>query len=107
MRPVTDRIDKLDWESIRKELHDKGFAVVKEVLFKNECDQLIEEYNTDASYRKTIDMERYRFGSGEYKYFTYPLPEMITQLRESVYPAIAPVANQWMVELGLATRFPE
>ena len=102
-----DRINKLDWESIREELHDKGFTVVKKVLYKNECHQLIAEYNADASYRKTINMERYRFGSGEYKYFSYPLPEIITQLRESVYPAIAPVANQWMEELNLPTRFPK
>lgn len=107
MPSIIDRIDKLDWESIREELHDKGFVVVKKVLLKSECQQLIKEYNTDASYRKTINMERYRFGSGEYKYFSYPLPEIVVQLRESVYPAIAPVANQWMEELGLPTRFPE
>ena len=107
MGAITDRIDKLDWEQIRKELHDKGFAVVKKVLLKNECQRLIEEYDMETNYRKTINMERYRFGSGEYKYFSYPLPEIITQLRESVYPAIAPVANQWMKELDLPTRFPE
>ena len=107
MQPIIDRIDKLDWKSIREELHDKGFAVIDKVLFKSECNRLIEEYNADASYRKTINMERYRFGSGEYKYFSYPLPEIITQLRESVYPAIAPVANQWMEELNLPTRFPK
>ncbi len=107
MRSITDRIDKLDWERINKELHDKGFAVVKKVLLKSECQRLIGEYDTDANYRKTINMERYRFGSGEYKYFSYPLPEIVAQLRESVYPAIAPVANLWMEELGLTTRFPE
>jgi hypothetical protein len=107
MVSLIDRIDKLDWESIREDLHDKGFPVVKKVLLKNECQRLIEEYDTDASYRKTINMERYRFGSGEYKYFSYPLPEIVTQLREAVYPAIAPVANQWMEELNLPTRFPK
>ncbi|HEY4286644.1 MAG TPA: 2OG-Fe(II) oxygenase [Puia sp.] len=104
---MTDRINKLDWENIKKQLHDKGFIIVKKVLSKTECQHLIKEYETDASYRKTIDMQRYRFGSGEYKYFSYPLPDIITQLRESVYPFIAPVANQWMEELGLTTRFPE
>ncbi|HXO75432.1 MAG TPA: 2OG-Fe(II) oxygenase [Puia sp.] len=107
MQPIIDRINKLDWERTREELHDKGFAVVEKVLFRSECKQLIEEYDTDTRYRKTINMERYRFGSGEYKYFGYPLPDIITQLRESVFPAITPVANQWMEELDLPTRFPK
>jgi len=107
MGSIIDRIDKLNWEGIREELHDKGFVVVDKVLLKSECNRLIADYTVDASYRKTINMERYRFGSGEYKYFSYPLPEIIARLRESVYPAIAPVANRWMEELDLGSRFPQ
>ena len=102
---IKHRIDNLNWKEITKTLHDKGFVIVKNVLNKEECDTLIKDYNTDE-YRKTINMERYRFGSGEYKYYKYPLPAIITDLRESIYPQIAPVANQWMQELGIDKQFP-
>lgn len=95
-----------NWQAITKELHDKGFVIVKDVLDSNECEAFIADYNTSTRYRKTINMERYRFGQGEYKYFQYPLPEPITTLRESVYAKIAPVANQWMEELNIDKRFP-
>jgi hypothetical protein len=71
-----------------------------------ECNHFIEAYNADDTYRKTISMQRYRFGLGEYKYFQYPLPDLITTLRENVYAQIAPVANQWMQELNIDKKFP-
>jgi hypothetical protein len=106
MKNIRACISSLNWERITKELHAKGFVIVGNVLARQECDGLITGYDADGTYRKTINMERYRFGSGEYKYFQYPLPDIITELREGVYPQIAPVANQWMEELGLGNRFP-
>lgn len=102
---ISERISGLDWSAVAHELHDRGFVIVKDVLKQDECDRLIKEYDADE-YRKTINMERYRFGSGEYKYFKYPLPDIIEDLRESVYAQIAPVANSWMEELGIDKRFP-
>lgn len=102
---IKERIENLNWDEITRILHDKGFVIVKQVLTKDECDTLIEDYNADE-YRKTVNMERYRFGSGEYKYYKYPLPGIITDLRESIYPKIVPVANQWMEELGINKQFP-
>jgi hypothetical protein len=102
---IKERISGLDWAAITRELHDRGFVIVKNVLEKEECQRLIDAYDADE-YRKTINMERYRFGSGEYKYFNYPLPDIIENLRESVYAQIAPVANSWMEELGIDQRFP-
>jgi hypothetical protein len=67
---------------------------------------LIATYDKPELYRKTITMERYRFGLGEYKYFNYPLPEILQTIRETVYPRLAPMANQWMEWLRLAPRFP-
>jgi hypothetical protein len=64
-------------------------------------------YNDGQHYRKTVNMERYRFGRGEYKYFTYPLPPLIQQIREFVYPHIAKVANTWMEVLNLEESFPD
>ncbi|RPE08670.1 prolyl 4-hydroxylase subunit alpha [Chitinophaga lutea] len=106
MKTIKERITEQNWPEINKALHDNGFAIIRKILYKHECEQLIAEYDADDTYRKTINMERYRFGSGEYKYFRYPLPHIITSLRENVYQHIAPVANQWMQELGIDTRFP-
>lgn len=106
MKNIETRLAAKDWQSITKELHDKGFVIVPNVLTKNECDDFIEAYNADDTYRKTINMQRYRFGEGEYKYFQYPLPDLITTLREHVYAKIAPVANQWMQELNIDKKFP-
>jgi len=105
MESIKNRIDNLNWVEITKNLHDKGIVLVKNVLNENECEALIHGYDT-GSYRKTVNMERYRFGSGEYKYYSYPLPPVITELRACVYPFIAPVTNQWMEELGIEKHFP-
>jgi len=106
MKTSIEGLADKNWTAINDELHDKGFVVVKNVLNKEECNKLIETFTADKMYRKTINMERYRFGRGEYKYFQYPLPDIITELRENVYSCIAPVANRWMAELNLNKHFP-
>lgn len=103
---LKDRIKNLNWEQINKTLHNQGFVIVKQVLDKATCNTLISDYDADA-YRKIVNMERYRFGYGEYKYYKYPLPAIIACLRETVYPHIIPVANKWMEELGIDKRFPD
>ncbi len=105
-KDIANRLAGQDWQAIANELHDKGFVIVPEVLNANECEDLIRAYNADNTYRKTISMERYRFGQGEYKYFQYPLPGLIDTLREKVYAAIAPVANRWMQALNIDKQFP-
>jgi len=107
MEGIEKRLAAINWNKIRAELHHKGFVIVKNVLDQRECDLLIAGYDADNTYRKTIHMERYRFGLGEYKYFQYPLPKLITRLRETAYAEIAPVANQWMQELNISVRFPD
>src|SRR5580700_7635324 len=103
---IPERIDQLNWGAIAESLNDRGYACATNIWDDNECDQLILQYNNDVLYRKTINMERYRFGLGEYKYFQYPLPAIIQQLRENVYPKLAPVANNWMRILNIGTQFP-
>ncbi|RFM26968.1 2OG-Fe(II) oxygenase [Deminuibacter soli] len=105
MLSISERIRTKDWTAITQQLHQQGYALVPDVVSTEECSQLIQQYNADL-YRKTIKMERYRFGLGEYKYFRYPLPALIQQLRETVYPLLAPVANEWMRQLGIGTSFP-
>ncbi|MEH6305993.1 2OG-Fe(II) oxygenase [Olivibacter sp. CPCC 100613] len=99
-------IEEQDWTRLSSILHKKGFAIIKNVIPKDICKLLIESYNNDTLYRKTVIMEKYRFGLGEYKYYNYPLPPLISSLREMIYPKIVSVANQWMNELNLDTRFP-
>ena len=96
----------MDWHAVAAALHDKGYAVIPAALQPAECAALTAAYEDENLYRKTISMERYRFGAGEYKYFNYPLPPLIQQLRETVYPRLAPVANQWMKALGIARTYP-
>ena len=96
----------LEKQKVETSLHEKGFGIVPGVLCAPQCKELIEAYDTPLGYRKTVDMQRYRFGLGEYKYFEYPLPEIVQTLREYVYPQLAPVANVWMDQLNLDTQFP-
>lgn len=99
-------IDTLDWDAAAASLHEHGYALLPGVLNTQECRQLIDIYDKPGFYRKTITMERYRFGKGEYKYFSYPLPPLIQSIRETVYPKLAPVANAWMKALNDPKTFP-
>ncbi len=99
-------IPALDWERVTAHLHEDGYALIPHVLDTKECQLLIDAYKDETLYRKTITMERYRFGRGEYKYFSYPLPSLIQSIREQVYPRLAPVANAWMKALKDERVFP-
>src|SRR3569833_1417028 len=103
---MQQKIDELDWQHIAGQVNDGGYAILKNILTTGECDQLKQQYDDKTLYRKTIIMERYRFGLGEYKYFSYPLPGIIEEIRHTVYPYLAPIANKWMEVLGIETRFP-
>lgn len=106
MKSIVERLKEKNWDRVSSDMHNRGYAIVSNVLSKKECDELIGSYNADNTYRKTITMERYRFGLGEYKYFQYPLPDLIRDIRQTVYPYIAPVANNWMEVLNIDQRFP-
>ncbi|MGK9119686.1 2OG-Fe(II) oxygenase [Olivibacter jilunii] len=106
MEQIFSLIETQDWSRISKSLHEKGFVVIKNLFSTDLCEELINLYDNDTLYRKTILMERYRFGLGEYKYFKYPLPEPILALREGIYPKIVSVANRWMNELKINAAFP-
>jgi len=86
---------------------NKGFAILDKVLNGDECKSIIRMYSETTLFRKTIVMERYRFGLGEYKYFNYPLPNIIQQLREHLYKLLYPVANSWFKSLNINFQFPE
>jgi len=106
VQDIIHTINQIDWQQTTSELHKKGYAQVPNFLTESRCQQLIESYNTPNGYRKTVVMERYRFGLGEYKYYDYPLPDLIQTLREYIYPHLAPVANLWMNRLNIEKQFP-
>lgn len=106
MNNIIERLQEKDWAEVSNNLNKKGYAIVKNLLTKVECEELINGYEADERYRKTVVMERYRFGIGEYKYFSYPLPDLIIQIRETVYPHLAKVANLWMQVLNIDKMFP-
>jgi hypothetical protein len=104
---IEKRISSLNWDSITEDMNQKGYAVAAGVLTEAECAELIAQYNNETLYRKTINMGQFGYGLGEYKYFQYPLPAIVQELRESVYPKLAPIANNWMRVLNIDTSFPE
>jgi hypothetical protein len=98
----------IDWEYSLSQLDDRGFVLISSVLAKNICQDLAGYYAEDHRFRSRIEMSRYSFGRGEYKYFNYPLPGIVQQLRASIYPQLALLANQWSERLGGKTvRYPE
>lgn len=99
-------IATLDWKSCHAEMQARGFVHVSNVLSQMECNELRGLYDSSGLYRSTINMERYRFGKGEYKYFAYPLPPMIQTLRETFYQHLAPLANDWMRQLSIDIEYP-
>jgi len=101
------RIDRLDWERISHELDAEGHSVIEQVLSPNECQTVAGLYSHDELFRSRIVMARHGFGRGEYKYFRYPLPTLIANLRTAVYPRLVPVANRWNASLRVSQRFPE
>jgi len=101
------KTEELKWEGIQETIHEKGFCLLESILTSCECDSLIEQYNNKDLYRKTIVMERYRFGLGEYKYLNYPLPDLVQNLRENFYPHLSAIANKWMQVLKMQHTYPD
>ena len=91
-----NNIATLDWDVIYQSLNDKGYAHIPNLISKEECEQLSGLYSESNLYRSVINMQRYRFGKGEYKYFNYPLPLVIQQMREQFYRPLSKIANAWM-----------
>ncbi len=97
----------LDWPRLSSELDEFGYAVAPGLLTSGECAALIALYDEESRFRGRVVMARHNFGSGEYRYFAYPLPEPVASLRASLYPPLAAVANRWHAALGSPRRFPD
>jgi hypothetical protein len=105
-RKVTLRVAGLDWDRIGRDLDRLGHARIPGLLRAAECRGLTRLYSQQERFRKVVSMERHRFGAGEYKYFAYPLPPLVTALRRAFHSRLAPIANGWQERLGEAERFP-
>jgi hypothetical protein len=103
---IDERVAALDWPAIISNLDDYGYATTEPLLTPEECTALAESYDSDQLFRSRIVMARHGFGRGEYKYFAYPLPQIVASLRDSLYPALAQVANRWNQMLGIEVRYP-
>jgi hypothetical protein len=101
------RVDAIDWAQAISDLDVQGCAVLKGLLSHEECRELAGLYPDDRNFRSRVVMGRHGFGRGEYKYFAYPLPDMIAGLRPALYANLCGVANRWNEAMGIDIRYPE
>lgn len=104
---VTEVLGAFNWQEIQCKLNQKGYVLLPDVLSKAQCNRLIAQWENDDDFRKTVIMERFRFGSGVYKYWHYPLPHLIGELRKILYDKLVSVANLWMKQLRLEIAYPD
>ncbi|WP_432988345.1 2OG-Fe(II) oxygenase [Dactylosporangium sp. CA-233914] len=104
---VGDRVAAGDWGALTDELSDYGNALTGQLLTPAECAAIAGLYDEADRFRTTIDMARHRFGSGQYRYFTHDLPDVIRQLREAFYPHLLPIARDWAKKLGRSAPWPD
>ena len=104
---IAAHVEAIDWAEATTDLDAQGCAVLKELLSPEECAALASLYPDDKNFRSRIVMGRHGFGRGEYKYFAYPLPDLIAQLRPELYARLCPVANRWNETMGIDIRYPD
>ena len=95
------------WNQVHRSLNADGYAILPRVLTIAECRNLSALYGQDDGFRTKISMARHGFGRGEYKYFSYPLPDLVDRLRHELFPRLAPIANEWNRQLGIPVQYPE
>jgi hypothetical protein len=104
--PIVSRIDAIDWQTALAELDERGSTVIQGLLDTAQCDDVASQYTNESLYRSRVVMARHNFGRGEYRYFRYPLPDPVQQLRGALYPLLAPLANQWNARMGIEVQYP-
>ena len=101
------RVEGYDWPAVEAELDGRGWAVLPKLLTAAECTTVASLYAKEKRFRKTVVMARHGYGRGEYRYFDYPLPDLVARLRGALYPRLAPLANRWAEALRLGVSYPE
>jgi hypothetical protein len=102
-----DRVDSADWDSLAGELDEDGCALTPQLLTAAEAARIAALYPDEQRFRATVDMARYRFGCGQYRYFAQPYPSAVDELKEALYPRLLPVAREWYARLGRPAPWPE
>src|SRR5215213_2915632 len=103
---LEQRVAAFDWNRVAEDLDLRGSALLESLLRPQECHSVTAMYPVDSLFRSRIIMSRHGFGQGEYKYFGYPLPQPIGDLRTGLYPYLAPTANRWNQLMGVSIRYP-
>jgi hypothetical protein len=103
----TERVNARDWPRISQDLDTQGSAVLERLIPSDECRSLVAMYPNDDLFRSRVVMASHGFGRGEYKYFAYPLPQIVAKLRTELYPRLAPIANRWNTTMGIEIQYPE
>jgi hypothetical protein len=104
--PLNARIAAVDWAAIARDLDAQGHALIPRLLPAQDCEALAGRYDAEDIYRSRVTMARHGFGRGEYKYLAYPLPSLVQQLRATLYPHLAPIANRWNRALHIDGEYP-
>ena len=104
---VSARLASIDWSTVAADLSSVGWGMLTGILQPQECDGLAALYPQDARFRSHVVMARHGFGRGEYKYFSYPLPAIISELRGGIYQRLSPIANRWNELMGIDVRYPD
>jgi hypothetical protein len=107
VRPLKARIEQHDWDAVTANLNAYGCAVLEGLLTAAECESVAGLYAHDDLFRAHIHMARHGFGKGEYKYFRYPLPQLLNTLRPLLYSRVVLVANEWNARMKVAARYPQ
>ncbi len=107
MADINHRIALLEWEQTAADLDQQGWGILPKLLDDRQCDELAALYGPGEFFRSHVVMGRLGFGQGEYRYFAYPLPPLVQDMRASLYPCLAPIANRWNERMGLEVRFPD
>jgi hypothetical protein len=107
VRSVEIRLEKQDWHRIGFDLNSFGCAVIDKLITRDECREIAALYPEEDFFRSHIHMARHGFGKGEYRYFKYPLPDLLGGLRTAFYPRLAVVANYWNEQMNVERRYPE
>jgi len=106
-RKAAARVSAADWTRIAADLEARGAATTGPLLTPAECRALTALYAAETGYRKRVIMARHGYGQGEYKYFAYPLPPLVAELRKALYPRLAPIALRWYAAMGRKADLPD
>ena len=103
---IGTRVGAFDWARVQAQLDAHGWAMLDRILSLEECEAIAGLYEDDGRFRSRVVMARHGFGQGEYKYFSYPLPDIVSDLRTAIYPLLAPIADRWNEAMGIEVRYP-